>query len=268
MKLIVLLLGIVCFARLGLADEVYPRILPAKDVRSALNLVLAGAPRVLAVGEQHQTNKTAKITSAIKRFTKDFLPLLLKAGATDLVVETWLSTGKCGEVEKQAVAEVETTTERPKATENEVLSLIVAAKGMGIIPRVLEVNCKDYQAFQNGGQVDYDKLLKFTGEQLRVQLEKAINRANSQMIVSYGGALHNDLQPMEELAPYAFGPTIAAAVDGQFVELDLYVPEYLGKDNLARTSAWYPLASKQKGLVLIQRGPASFVLIFPRGKKR
>jgi len=268
MKLIALLMGMACFAQLGFAEEGYPRVLPAKDVHSALNRILATAPRVLAVGEQHQTNKTANIPSAIKRFTKDFLPQLRKAGATDLVVETWLSTGKCGEEEKQAVAEVETTTERPKATENEVLTLIVSAKGMGMIPRVLEVKCQDYQAFGKGGDVDYDKLLKFTGDQLRVQIEKAINRPNSQMVVSYGGALHNDLQPMEELASYAFAPTIASAVQGSFVELDLYVPEYLGKDNLARTSAWYPLVGKKTGLVLIQRGPGSYVLVFPKGRRR
>jgi hypothetical protein len=110
------------------ADETYPRVVPAKDAAEVLGVLLGTKPRVLAVGEQHQTTKTAKIPSAIKRFTEEFLPLLSSMGATDLVVETWISTGKCGEEEKQAVAEVEKTTERPKNTENEVMTLVLQAR--------------------------------------------------------------------------------------------------------------------------------------------
>ena len=248
------------------ADETYPRVVPAKDAAEVLGVLLGTKPRVLAVGEQHQTTKTAKIPSAIMRFTEEFLPLLSSMGATDLVVETWISTGKCGEEEKQAVAEVEKTTERPKNTENEVITLVLQAKDRGLVPWALEMDCKDYQALLQSGRTDFDKLLRLTGDQLRLKITKALAHPKSRLVVSYGGALHNDLHPDGESAPYSFAPAVSAQVGGALVELDLYVPEYIGKDNPARKAAWYALAAKKKGLTLVERNPGSFVLLFPRKK--
>ena len=106
------------------------------------------------------------------------------------------------------------------------------------------MDCKDYQALLQSGRTDFDKLLRLTGDQLRLKITKALAHPKSRLVVSYGGALHNDLHPDGESAPYSFAPAVSAQVGGALVELDLYVPEYIGKDNPARKAAWYALAAK------------------------
>ena len=84
------------------------------------------------------------------------------------------------------------------------------------------------------GQTDFDKLLRLTGDQLRLKITKALAHPKSRLVVSYGGALHNDLHPDGESAPYSFAPAVSAQVGGALVELDLYVPEYIGKGCVVR----------------------------------
>jgi hypothetical protein len=234
---------------------------------AAVQALLATKPRVLAVGEYHQTTATARIPSALKRFTRDILPALRAAGATHLVVETWMTTGECGETEKQAVAEVAKTTKRPAQTESEVVTLLREAKQAGIQPGILEVACRDYQAMTTGKEVDFDRLLRLTGAQLATQLRAALARRDSGLVLSYGGALHNDLHPTAELAPYAFGPAIAAAVGGRYLELDLYVPELVEKNPTIRAQPWYQIyrrAERPGAVTLVRLGEKSFALVFPR----
>jgi hypothetical protein len=234
---------------------------------AALRKVLATEPRVLAVGEFHQTRATARVPSALKRFTNDMLPALREAGATDLVVETWLATGSCGEVEKQTVARVEKTTRRPAHTENEVVTLLRRAKAAGMVSRILQVGCEDYRAMTSGSQVDFDRLLRLTRDQLEAQIRAALARPGSRLVVSYGGALHNDLAPSPELLPYAFGPAVSSAVGGRYVELDLYVPEFVEKDPSIRAQGWfqaYQRAYRRGRVTLVRRGESSFALVFPR----
>jgi len=237
---------------------------------AALQVLLALHPRVLAIGEFHQTKATAGIPSALKRFTRRLLPVLHKAGATDLVVETWLATGSCGEVEKKAVAEVEKTTQRPARTENEVVTLILRAKRLGLKPRVLRIGCEDYQALTSGNEVDFDRLLRLTRDQLEAKIRAALARKGSGLVLSYGGALHNDVDPPSDLVPYAFGPAVARLVPGRYVELDLYVPEFIEKNPTIRAKPWYQVYrhSRRRGRVtLVRRGESSFALIFPSRRR-
>jgi hypothetical protein len=236
---------------------------------AALRVVLATQPRVLAVGEFHQTKATSHIASALKRFTRDFLPTLREAGASHLVVETWLTTGECGEEEKQAVAQVAKTTQRPARTENEVVTLLLRAKEAGIAPGVLEVACKDYQAMTSGREVDFDRLLKLTRDQLEKQIRAALARPDARLVLSYGGALHNDREPSPELAAYAFGPAMAKALEGRYVELDLYVPEFIEKDRGITSQPWYQTyrrAYRRGQVTLVRRSDSSFALVFPRSR--
>jgi hypothetical protein len=246
-----------------------PRATLYPSAASALRELLKSHPAVVAFGEFHQTKATARIPSALKRFTRLMLPVLVKAGATDLVVETWITTGSCGEQEKKAVAQVEKTTERPKHTENEVVTLLASAKRAGMQPRILQIGCKDYQAMMGGGEVDFDRLLRVTRDQLEAQIRAALARPGSRMVVSYGGALHNDLRPAAELAPYAFGPAVSKAVDGRYLEIDLYVPELIEKNATIRAQPWYAVYrhSRKPGRVtLVRRSDSSYALVFPRSR--
>ena len=243
------------------------------DIRSyatpaeAVQALLASRPRVVAFGEYHQQKKTAKIPSALKRFTSEILPVLVEDGATDLVAETWITTGSCGEVEQKAVAQVHETTRRPARTEDELVTMLRRGKNGGLQPHILQIACKDYQAMMNGGDIDFDRLLRVTRDQLEAQIRAALERPGSKLVVSYGGALHNDREPTTELAPYSFGPAVAQAVDDHYLEIDLYVPEYIAKDKSIQTQPWYREYRKayQPGrTMVVRRAPGSYALIFPR----
>jgi hypothetical protein len=236
---------------------------------AAMRALLKSEPRVVAVGEFHQTKATAGIPSAIKRFTTQMLAPLRGAGATDLVVETWITTGRCGEVEKKTVVEIEDTTKRPRTTENEVVTLLRRAKASGMQPHILEVACKDYQAMTVEGRVDFERLLRLTRDQLEIRIRAALARPGKRLVVSYGGALHNDVQPLKDLAPYAFGQVLSGAVDGRYVELDLYVPEFVEKNASIRAEPWFEVyrrAYRPGKVTLVQRGAASYALVFPRSR--
>jgi hypothetical protein len=244
-----------------------PTAVAYPSAAAAVQTLLAGRPRVVAFGEYHQQKKTAKIPSALSRFTREILPVLADSGATDLVAETWIATGSCGEIERKAVAQVDKTTERPAHTEKEVVTLLRRAKEKGLQPRILQVACEDYQALSAGGRMDFERLLRLTRDQLELQIRVALQRPGSRLVVNYGGALHNDLHPSAEWAPYAFGEAVARAVDGHYLEVDLYVPEYIERDRAIRREPWYAqyrAASRPGGAVLIARGPASYALVFPR----
>lgn len=240
---------------------------------AALKSLLARhKPAVVGFGEFHQTHKTTRIRSATRRFTEALVPLL--AGqATDLVVETWVTAGKCGKHERKVVRQVEQVTERPQATEDEVVTLLKRAKGLGIRPHILRVSCKDYQRLlSGGGKVDYQQLLGLVTRALQDKAQKVLaagRRRGLKLVVAvYGGALHNDLYPYDELKQFSYAAALRRAVGGRYLELDLYVPEFVQRDETLKTERWYPLMTRlasKKQVLLIQRGKGSYILVLRRG---
>ena len=99
---------------------------------------------VIAFGELHQTRATAKVRSAIARFTDEILPVVAPH-ASHLIVETWITRGTCGEAEAHVTEEVARTTERPVETESEIMKLLRRAKELGVAPHVLDVGCDEYE---------------------------------------------------------------------------------------------------------------------------
>src|SRR5687768_10196248 len=131
--------------------------------RAALEAMLAAVqPSVLGVGEVHVLQGGPQVRSALARFTEDMD--LLKGRATDLVVETWVSDGRCGEEEKQATTQVKQDTERPPEIENELTRLLKKGKELALRPHVLHMTCDHYKSLRSeSGEVDYDKLLQLLG---------------------------------------------------------------------------------------------------------
>jgi hypothetical protein len=227
---------------------------------------------VIAFGELHQTKATAKVRSAIARFTDEILPVVAPH-ASHLIVETWITRGTCGEAEAQVTKEVARTTERPVETESEIMKLLRRTKELGVAPHVLDVGCEEYSVLAGtNGTVDYDKLLTITNQ----HLERAIGQGlllprapGRPLVVVYGGALHNDLFPDPTLAKYTFGRHVHAATRGAYREIDLYVPEMVDTTPALHAEPWYR-AWKQAGAgdsdVLIERSPRSTILVFRRGR--
>src|SRR3954452_23962435 len=90
--------------------ELRARTIPS--VNGAIEELLARRPRVVAFGEIHQTTASLKVPSSLKHFEDEILPVVA-ARASDLVVETWVTEGKCGKTEKAVIRDVQKTTERP-----------------------------------------------------------------------------------------------------------------------------------------------------------
>lgn len=229
------------------------------------------APRVVAFGEYHQTKGKTHIRSAIKRFSEE-LWSTVAPGASDLVLETFIPEGNCGKEEKKVVADVDKTIKRPETTENELVTLIKQAKAQGIQPHILQVSCKDYDSvLDEKKQVDFVKMLKLVNDLLEQRITEVRNRrlkaGVDKTVMVYGGAIHNDLYPQKELAPYTFGQSLTKTFPGEYLEIDLYVPEFVESDAAQRSQPWFPLykkAQKPGQVVVIRRGPASFVLLFPK----
>src|SRR4051794_738159 len=75
---------------------------------------------IVAFGEFHQIIGQGEAPSALTHFGGELLAPLLPHMA-DLIVETWVTTGRCGQAETSAVEQVQATTQRPEATESEIV---------------------------------------------------------------------------------------------------------------------------------------------------
>jgi len=230
---------------------------------------------VVAFGELHQTLATARVPSALKRFTEQIFPSLATR-LSQLVVETWMTTGRCGEAEKAVTADVQKTTERPAQTETEIETLLRVAHASGVRPSILTIGCQDYEAMRAGAGVDYDRTLRVTAHALETAIGRALRAAaigagtaGPRLVAVYGGALHNDLHPDPALAAYSFAGAALKATLGHYVEVDLVVPEYAetGTASAAlKAQTWwrpYRAARRAGATILVRRDARSFVVVFP-----
>ncbi len=239
---------------------------------AALEEVLRVPARVIAIGEYHQTKATAAIRSSVSRFADEMLPVL-SCSATDFVVETWLSTGSCGATETRVTRDVEVTTERPPETENEIVTLLKRAKAVGLAPHVLSMSCKDYRyVTDKSGQTDFTKMLKLTRDRIQDEVLRWLNdppvqgERAARTVAVYGGALHNDLYPARGDRAYAFGRSLFAKAKGSYLEIDLFVPEYIADDRRLAGEPWFRAfreSSPAGRASLIRRSARSFVILFP-----
>lgn len=258
-------------------------------VEEAIAEVLATRPRVLGVGEFHQTADSAPVRSTIERFLDAFDTVA--KDASDLVLETWIERGACGEVEAAVTADVRRTTQRPPVVQNHMIRLLNRAKELGLGRHILTMRCPDYESVRaDDGAVDYDKMLILIRDKLVQAMKRALARGHrgdagpgprpasvsasasaataSRTIVVYGGAFHNELYPYGGTEDYSYAAAATELVGDGYVELDLYVPEYITGNKLLATEAWYPLLERAAGpdrVLLIERAPRSYIVILPVG---
>lgn len=264
---------------------------------AALDAVLDTRPRVLAIGELHQTTDTVHVASALQRFTGAMLEALAPS-LSDLIVETWVQDGACGPQEEQVGGDIQAVTRRPPETEDQVMTLLARARRLGVEPHVLAMRCEDYQALLgDAGEVDYELLLALVTRELRNTTARVLARRDRDahdagaaghagartVIAVYGGSLHNNLQPHPALAEFSYARELARQSGDRLTELDLYVPEFAQDNPLLVHEPWYPLLDRLAGpqgagggaagdggggtpdrVALIERGPRSFILLLPR----
>jgi hypothetical protein len=229
-------------------------------------------PRVIGVGEFHQTTASVPARSAIERFV-DELDVVTR-GASDLIVETWVEAGACGEREAAVSKDVREVTQRPPVVENHLVRLLSGARQRGVAPHVLEMTCEDYDYLSvDGGEVDYEKMLGLIKRKLaeaatRVWTRRRNAGGEPRAILIYGGALHNDLHPHQGLEFMSYAADLTALAGGGYVEIDFYVPEYIEGNQLLSQEPWYPVFVREAGadrVLVFERSAQSFILVLPEG---
>ncbi|HUT76886.1 MAG TPA: hypothetical protein VM285_04325 [Polyangia bacterium] len=227
-------------------------------------------PRVVGFGEYHQVDGTASVLSTLERFRREILPVIAPNGS-DLVVETWISAGGCGTAEQQVVSQVDQVTERPDVTANETVALIEDAQARGLKPHILELDCAAYERLlDRDGGLDYFAMLELVGQSLERKGATVLKARGDdpRLVALITGAAHNDAAPSEIWAPISYGPGLAAATGGRYVEVDLLVPEFVEASKLALDEPWFPLLKRlaaPDSVWLIELGPTSFIIVLERG---
>ncbi len=240
----------------------------------ALRAVLVERPLVLAIGEAH-AQKNAAVASSAKRAQTQLLPEL-KGQASDLLVELMSPPAGCQKATEGAREQQKVVTEKQAPTDqNEYVALGAAARRLGIAADLLRPSCDDLAAVSDAGADAIDVSLKLIK---RLTLAKVIalrgrNDASAsdheKMVVTYGGALHNDVAPSAERAPWSFGPELSAALNGRYVELDVYVPELIDGSEKWQKMSWFAGCDVRKlggAVTLFQTAPQSFVMVFAAGQ--
>jgi len=243
------------------------------DEARALEAILAEVrPGVIGFGEYHQLNRTSDTLSAIARFSGAMMPVL-SPGASDLVVETWVSVGSCGKVEKQVVAEVDEVSERPAETADETVLLLKRAKALGVAPHILSVSCAEYEKVLGAdGGLDYLAFLELVAKRLGDGAAEVVARRPAdgprKIVAIYGGAMHNDVAPRSGFEAVSFAKRMQELGYGPYVEIDLLVPEFVAESNLAKDEPWFPLVTKIASpdrVALIDRGGGAYVILLKKG---
>ena len=247
-----------------------PTCLRFASNEDAFRYILALDPAILAIGEAHAQKGTEAIASATKRFT-DSMVSLLENRASDLLVEAWAGDPKCQKEVKQ-VASAQRPVQQAQAQQNpnEYVALGTRAKALGVQPHLLRPTCDDYASLADAGADVVTQSLglikRLTQSDATALFQRNQAAKNGKVVVTYGGAMHNDLAPSESLRQYSFGPELSATTAGRYVELDLIVPEYVKATEIWQKLPWYAAyqadadaKDKPKVYRLAER---SFVLIF------
>lgn len=239
--------------------------------KEAFAAVLREQPTVLAVGEYHELKSSPKVPSTLKRFTRDFVPML-KGQLAEVVVETWMVNGRCGEVEKKATKAVAKVTQRPDETEDELTLMLDATYRLGANNHILILDCDDYRSLlKDAGTLDAEASLLMVKEKVEEKARESLEKRDGGVVLLYGGAVHNDVQPLEEWKAYAFGPSLARDLGPKYLELDLLVPEYVVGDEDLVKELWFAPAleiAKTGKTVVVRPHAGSVFLVFPFLKRK
>jgi hypothetical protein len=241
----------------------------------AFRTAIGGDVRVLSIGEAHAP-KGARVPSSAKRFTEAILPSL--AGrASDLVVELMMPPSGCAaKVAKAKEAEEPVTTRHAAEDQSEYVAMGEAARKLGIVPDLIRPSCADLDAI-NQAEDPTDASLRtierLTREKVGALLDRDARTPGDEgkIVVTYGGALHNDLQPPAERRAWSFGPALDRLTGGRYVEIDLYVPEFMDGSDAWKSLPFYAEYDKAKlgaKTTMFRVRERSYVIVFPLSSAR
>lgn len=229
-------------------------------------------PLVLGIGESHAPKDVRGVHGAARRFGELMLPALC-GRARSIVLELWLPRSDCGDrrVEEVKKEQEPVTRAQAKSNQDDYVTLGHVAKRFGIMPSALVPTCDEYESILDAKQAGIERMLELvgrrSGEQVLEELRKHPVQDEGPVVVTYGGALHNDAEPDQEHARYSYGPKLLEQTHGRYLELDLIVPEFVRDTEIWKRQPWYSAVKQNSQATktrLLQWAPHSFALVFPR----
>ncbi|HTJ84183.1 MAG TPA: hypothetical protein VL400_20830 [Polyangiaceae bacterium] len=228
-------------------------------------------PLILSIGETHAQKGSEGVASTTSRFTTDLLPRL-EGRASSLILELWVRDGSCGKKEEKVeTQQKEVTKTQSDANPNEFQTLGEKSKALGIVPFILRPTCDEYDKIIKAGDDAVMEMLGMITRNMRDKADKLFvetdKKQKGKMVVTYGGAMHNDLAPRPGREQWSFAKDLDKTASGRFVELDLIVPEFIKDTESWKGLAWYPAYDKAtmgSSAVLVEMGPRSYALVFPK----
>lgn len=230
---------------------------------------------MIGIGEAHAQKGSEGVDSATKRFSEQLLPAL-QGRARDLLIELWVAAGNCGEAEKKVQKQqAPVTANQAAGNQQEFIALGHRAKALGMKPHALVPTCEEYRSIAAAGPDDIDRMLQMIAEGTTRQVDALLARPapppkTGDILVLYGGSLHNDVSPPPGREHWSFGPALLTRTSGAYVELDLIVPEYIKETPAWQSLAWYSAYRRLSGVdgstLLLRPAANAYVLIFPRSR--
>ena len=240
----------------------------------AFRAILETKPLVIAIGEAHAQKGTEAIPSSAKRFTGELLPLL-EGRASDLILELMAPPAGCKKTTEVVATKQKVVTEKQtESAQSEYVIMGNEAKKRGLVPDLLRPTCADLDAIDKAGDdtigTSLTTIARLTKTKVAQLLDRNAKASPDRLVATYGGAMHNDLAPPPERALWSFGPELSARVKGRYVEIDLFVPEFILETESWKKLEWYPHFDRTKHpdkTTLFNPHPGSYVLIFPRTRR-
>jgi hypothetical protein len=253
-------------------------------VEDAFREAIAGSPRVVEIGEAH-AQKGTTVASSARRFTDTLLPLL-QDHASDLLVELMNPpTGCAAKVEDVKKKQAVVTAKQAETDQGEYVAMGERARRLGIVPDLLRPTCADMEAIRDAGAdaipASLITIARLTAAKVEDLVDRGARRASrsptgeagdaDEIVVTYGGSIHNDRLPPAERAAWSFGPEVDGYVKGRYVEIDLYVPELIEDTEVWRKLPWfayYDRAKMSAKATVFRPYQRSYVIIFPSSSGR
>lgn len=239
-----------------------------KQAREALvPLILHHKAQLIAFGERHAPADYGG-TTTVHRFQEEILPTI-GGGASHLLVELMLPPRDGCQPEKEAAntEAKEITRGQSKNNQSEYLALGKKARSLGVVADILYPTCDDLKEIaspQGGVLAMMEIIAKLTTASLKEQL--ASRKKGRPLVLAYNGALHNDAVARQGRELWTFGPAMVKHTGGNYLEVDLLVPELIEDSDTWKSLPWYAAYQEldhQKDTILMKWGERSYALFFP-----
>jgi hypothetical protein len=245
---------------------------------AAFEAVLDDKPLILAIGETHAQKGSEAIRSVTARFADAMLPSL-KDKASAMILELWVADGSCGQAKEKSVEkkQKEIVKDQSKNDQNEFVTLGEKSKGLGIVPFILRPTCEEYDKIQKAGDDAVLEMLTMITTNMEKKAARLFDenkkKSPEKMILTYGGAMHNDLVPKPGREQWSFAKSLDDLSGHKYVELDLVVPEFVGQTDAWKSMPWYEAFQKagsctgpnkgRKKTIVYTTSPRAYALVFP-----